>query len=78
MERGCRHALRRRPAGNRSLVAKSHKTGKPIRFWGSPDTVNAWETFRELGIDIINTDRPEACTLYFQGALTGRFSLSEE
>ena len=49
-----------------SLVAKSHKTGKPIRFWGSPDTVNAWETFRELGIDIINTDRPEACTLYFQ------------
>ncbi|MFR5871327.1 MAG: hypothetical protein ACLUEV_06630 [Alistipes sp.] len=35
------------------------------------------ETFRELGIDIINTDRPEACT-FISGALTGRFSLSEE
>lgn len=50
-----------------ALVAKSHRMGKPIRFWGSPDTSVAWETFRELGVDIINTDRPEACTLYFQG-----------
>ena len=48
------------------LIAKSHKAGKPIRFWCSPDNAVAWETFRKLGIDIINTDQPEACTLYFQ------------
>ena len=51
---------------NEQLNAKSHKAGKPIRFWCSPDNAVAWETFRKLGIDIINTDQPEACTLYFQ------------
>ncbi|MFQ8804426.1 MAG: hypothetical protein ACLR8Y_04005 [Alistipes indistinctus] len=48
------------------LIAKSHKAGKPIPFLVLSDNAVAWETFRKLGIDIINTDQPEACTLYFR------------
>ncbi len=57
------------PAADRkaieAAVEKAHRQGKAIRFWGSPDTPTAWATFRDLGIDIINTDRPEACTEFF-------------
>ncbi|MDU1891083.1 MAG: alkaline phosphatase [Dysgonomonas sp.] len=42
-----------------------HALGKPIRFWGTPDGVTAWNTFHNIGVDYINTDRPEACADYF-------------
>lgn len=42
-----------------------HALGKPIRFWGTPDGVTAWNTFHTIGVDYINTDRPEACADYF-------------
>lgn len=46
-------------------IAQVHALDKPIRFWGTPDGVTAWNTFHNIGIDYINTDRPEACTDYF-------------
>jgi len=33
-----------------------HSINKKIRFWNSPDDVNAWNTFINMGIDYINTD----------------------
>lgn len=39
------------------LVEEVHKKKKPIRFWGAPDFENAWIKLRELGVDVINTDR---------------------
>lgn len=42
-----------------------HALDKPIRFWGTPDGVTAWNTFHNIGVDYINTDRVEACTDYF-------------
>lgn len=48
------------------VVEKAHEMGKPIRFWASPDNPQAWETLHNLGVDVINTDNPEACTLYFR------------
>lgn len=48
------------------IIDKVHSWGKPIRFWGTPDGVNAWNTFHEMGIDIINTDKPELCTDFFK------------
>lgn len=42
-----------------------HALNKPIRFWGTPDGVTAWNTFHNIGVDYINTDRVEACTDYF-------------
>ena len=48
------------------IAEKAHEMGKPIRFWASPDNPQAWETLHNLGVDVINTDNPEACTLYFR------------
>ncbi|MDR1501680.1 MAG: alkaline phosphatase [Prevotella sp.] len=42
-----------------------HALNKPIRFWGTPDGITAWNTFHNIGVDYINTDRVEACTDYF-------------
>jgi len=43
----------------RKLVSKVHAEGKKLRLWASPDNWNAWETFRAIGIDLINTDTPK-------------------
>ena len=47
-------------------ITTVHASGKPIRFWGSPDGEIAWQTFHQLGIDYINTDHPEACAAFFR------------
>ena len=49
----------------RELIAKVHALGKPIRFWGGPDSVTCWYTFLNFGIDYINTDHPEQCCDFF-------------
>lgn len=45
----------------KAVIAKAHALGKPIRFWGCPDTVSTWYTWINFGIDYINTDHPEIC-----------------
>lgn len=42
-----------------------HALDKPIRFWGTPDGVTAWNTFHNMGVDYINTDMPELCADFF-------------
>jgi alkaline phosphatase len=49
-----------------SAIARAHAFGKPIRFWGTPDGITAWNTFYTLGVDYINTDHLEACTAFFR------------
>jgi Glycerophosphoryl diester phosphodiesterase family len=34
-----------------------HSAGKPIRFWGAPDTIEAWKQQIKLGADLIGTDK---------------------
>lgn len=48
-----------------AVTDKAHAWGKPMRFWGAPDGVVAWNTFYRMGIDFINTDKPEACADFF-------------
>lgn len=48
-----------------ALIDGVHKLGKPIRFWAAPDGVNAWNVLHNMGVDYINTDRPEACADFF-------------
>jgi alkaline phosphatase len=50
----------------RQVIDSVHALGKPIRFWAAPDGETSWRTFRSLGVDFINTDRPEACTAFFR------------
>jgi alkaline phosphatase len=49
-----------------SVIEKVHALGKPIRFWGTPDGITAWNTFYMLDVDYINTDHLEACAAYFR------------
>ena len=37
-------------------VAKAHARGRRIRFWATPETVDAWRVLAEAGVDMINTD----------------------
>ncbi|MDF9827412.1 hypothetical protein M2447_001505 [Ereboglobus sp. PH5-10] len=47
-------------------IKKVHALGKPVRFWGAPDTETAWKTLLELGADYVNTDKPEACAVWLR------------
>ena len=38
------------------VIDSVHSIKKKIRFWNSPDNMNAWKTFQMMGIDYINTD----------------------
>ena len=33
------------------LIARVHALGKPIRFWGAPESVTVWTTFYSMGVD---------------------------
>lgn len=52
-------------ANIKDAIKRAHSLGKPIRFWGAPDGVTAWNLFYSLGIDYINTDKIEQCADFF-------------
>ncbi|MBX2952364.1 MAG: phosphatidylinositol-specific phospholipase C/glycerophosphodiester phosphodiesterase family protein [Leadbetterella sp.] len=39
------------------MVEKAHRQQKPLRFWATPDTPNAWKFLMNLGVDYLNTDK---------------------
>ena len=39
-----------------SIINAVHTLGKQIRFYGSPDFLNAWQQFIKMKVDFINTD----------------------
>lgn len=41
----------------RPLIEQAHALGKPVRFWASPDIINAWYQLMKLQVDFLNTDR---------------------
>jgi alkaline phosphatase len=49
----------------RQLAEKVHAMGKRLRLWAIPDNPTAWKRLRELGVDIINTDKVGECRDYF-------------
>ncbi|GMQ23349.1 alkaline phosphatase [Algoriphagus sp. oki45] len=50
--------------GLEDFISLVHSFGKPVRFWGSPDSKTAWRAFHDLGVDFINTDQPKAAQEY--------------
>lgn len=40
----------------RELVAQTHAQGRRLRFWGTPDTPEAWALLHDAGVDLLNTD----------------------
>lgn len=41
----------------RSLIGQTHEQQKRLRLWAAPDMPAVWQLQRELGVDLINTDR---------------------
>lgn len=39
-----------------ATVEKAHQEGRIIRFWATPDTINAWHLLHASKVDLINTD----------------------
>lgn len=39
------------------VVKQVHDQGKKIRFWATPDNINAWKTMMSFGVDFLNTDK---------------------
>lgn len=42
----------------KNFVDSVHRLGKPVRFWGNPDTKTCWQLFIKMGVDYLNTDSP--------------------
>ena len=49
----------------REAIESAHSRGKTIRFWGGPEGLTVYYVFYNLGVDWINTDRPEKCAEFF-------------
>lgn len=47
-----------------TAINKAHQLDKPVRFWNSPDFINAWKQFMHLGVDYINTDHIAALSSF--------------
>src|SRR5690606_16673386 len=48
------------------VVDSVHSLGKKIRFWAAPDTKTTWYEWVKLGIDYINTDKPEEVSAFMR------------
>ena len=49
------------------VVRKAHSSGKPVRFWATPDLPDAWKFLMSMGVDYINTDSIQALEKYLSG-----------
>lgn len=48
------------------IIQKAHAAGLPIRFWATPDCPMAWLKLKNMGVDFINTDRPQKISLFMK------------
>ena len=53
-------------AGIVQAAAAIHGKQKLFRLWGCPDTVAGWQLVLQQGVDILNTDKVEACSKLFK------------
>jgi glycerophosphoryl diester phosphodiesterase len=49
-----------------SIVVRAHERGQLVRFWAAPDSPRSWEIQHRIGVDLINTDRPDAFRSHFR------------
>ena len=59
------------------IIARAHDWGKPVRFWGAPEGTTVYYTFYDMGIDYINTDRPEVCAGFFDDFGNKNFQIGQ-
>ena len=47
------------------LATQAQRVKKLLRLWAIPDNPSSWTHLKELGVDIINTDKVTECRKYF-------------
>lgn len=47
-------------------VEHAHALGKPIRFWGAPESRKVYRVFYSRGIDYMNSDYPAECAQFYK------------
>jgi glycerophosphoryl diester phosphodiesterase len=55
-----------------AVLEKAHQAGKLFRFWGTPDNEFSWKYFKDAGVDIINTDKPDLCRKFLDKEKSGK------
>jgi len=55
------------------LIQQVHAKGKKIRFWATPDFVNAWITLMKMNVDILGTDDVLALSSFIKKLPSNRF-----
>lgn len=61
----------------REVIDRAHAMGKPVRFWNAPEGTTVYYTFYDLGIDYLNTDRPETAAAFFADFGNKNFRIGE-
>ncbi len=59
------------------VIDYAHKIGKPVRFWGAPESIATYYVFYNMGIDYINTDYPEEAAAFFSDWGNKNFQIGE-
>lgn len=49
----------------KTLADQTHAEGKLLRLWAIPDHPEAWSVMLEAGVDLINTDKVEAFSRFY-------------
>ncbi len=58
-------------------ISLAKASGKPFRFWSTPDTKTAWARLAKLGVDYINTDQPALAKQYLDKLDKNTFNLEK-
>jgi len=59
------------------IVHRVHALNKPLRFWATPDTPNAWKFMMNLGVDYVNTDKVQDLGRYLGRRKSDEFQNTE-
>lgn len=57
-----------------AVMKHVHGQGKKIRFWGTPDNINAWKMLMNMGIDYLNTDKVEELGPYLRNRADAEYT----
>ncbi|MCF2443163.1 alkaline phosphatase [Dyadobacter sp. CY345] len=56
------------------VIKHVHGQGKKIRFWATPDEVNAWKMLMNMGLDYLNTDKVEELGPYLRNRANAEYT----
>ncbi len=59
------------------LIATTHQKGKKIRFWATPDHVNAWKILLMMGVDYLGTDHVDLLASYINKQSSREYTNTE-